>query len=509
MNRSAIIPCLVVNLLFIPHVSEGQNSEEEIPCRQPAVAGSFYSSDPLELKAQLSEFFQEAESGTANQHVAALIAPHAGYVFSGKVAASAYAQLNKEQSYDRVFLLGTSHHVYLKGASIYNHGNYKTPLGKVEVDLDLANELIGKYPFFEYVPEAHTQEHSLEVQLPFLQYRLHKHFKIIPIIIGTQSAATCKEIAEALKPYFTSRNLFVISSDFSHYPDYEGARNADHDTGAAIASNSPEAFLKALKDNESKRIPGLATSACGWSSILTLLNLSSEVSGMKVKDVRYQNSGDSRYGDKQRVVGYHAFAFNRSGESVEGDEISLSDEEKISLLRLARQSIESHLIDGSDPKVDEAELPQSLKIRCGAFVTLRKKGKLRGCVGHLQPDNPLYQIVPEMAWAAAFWDSRFDPVGWNELDDIDIEISVLTPLKRIHSIEEFELGKHGIYMVKGKYRGTLLPQVAESTHWSKNEFLEHCAADKAGIGKNGWQNADLYTYRAFVFSEQEILQLHQ
>jgi len=509
MNRSSVICCMVVNLLFIPHSSAGQTDEGDVPCREPAVAGSFYSSDPLELKAQLSEFFKEAENGPAGQNVAALISPHAGYVFSGKVAASAFAQLDPKQSFDHVFLLGTSHQVYLKGASIYNQGNYKTPLGEVEVDLALANELIGKHPFFEYVPEAHTREHSIEVQLPFLQYRLQKPFKIVPIIIGTRSAPTCKKIADALKPYFTSRNLFVISSDFSHYPDDEGAREADMATGEAIASNSPEKFLKAIQDNEAKHIPGLATSACGWSSILTLLNLSSQDLDIAVKDVRYQNSADSRYGDKLRVVGYHAFAFIRDEASSDSGEMSLSDKEKAILLQMARESIESKLSNIPRSKIDDSQLPRSLLVPCGAFVTLRENGKLRGCIGRLQSDNPLYKVVQEMAWAAAFLDSRFEPLEWSELDDLDIEISVLTPLKRIKSISEFELGKQGIYMVKGEHRGTLLPQVAQSTHWSKKEFLEHCASYKAGIGKDGWHDAELYTYQAFVFSEHEILEPQQ
>lgn len=505
MNRSAMVCCLCVNLLSIPFFSSGQNAEESVPCREPAVAGAFYSSDPLELKAQLATFFKNVENGTEGQDVAAVIAPHAGYVFSGEVAASAYAQLDPENTYDHIFLLGTSHHTYLSGASIYNQGNYKTPLGVVDVDLPLVNELIKQYSFFDYVEEAHEKEHSLEVQLPFLQYRLHKPFKIVPIIIGTRSASTCQKIADALKPYFNSRNLFVISSDFSHYPDYEGAQKADSATGAAIASNSPATFLKAIEENESKRIHGLATSACGWSSILTLLDMSSTIAGMQVNDVRYQNSGDSPYGDKYRVVGYHAFAFIRPQKAPDSEEMSLTNQEKLILLQIARQSIEEKLGMKSQSKVDESNLPSVLKVPCGAFVTLHKKDKLRGCIGHLQSDKPLYQTVQEMAWAAALLDSRFDAVDPDEMDDLDIEISVLTPLKRIHSIDQFVLGRDGIFMVKDGHRGTLLPQVAEKTHWTKIEFLEECASRKAGIGKNGWRDAELYTYQAIVFSEQEIL----
>ncbi len=506
MNRSTMVCCLVINLLAIPSISSGQNDEDSVPCREPAVAGAFYSSDPLELKAQMVEFFKKVKSNSENQDVAALIAPHAGYVFSGEVATSAYAQLDPDKAYDHIFLLGTSHRTYLNGASIYNKGNYKTPLGTVEVDLALANELIDQYSFFDYVEEAHGQEHSLEVQLPFLQYRLHKPFKIVPIIMGTRSASMCQKIADALKPYFNSRNLFVVSSDFSHYPDYEGAKEADSTTGAAIAANSPETFLKAIEENESKRIHGLATSACGWSSILTLLDMSSQVADMKVENVRYQNSGDSRYGDKLRVVGYHSFAFVRPQVSGDSHEMSLSNQEKKILLQIARQSIEEKLGKKKPSTVDESQLPESLKIPCGAFVTLHNNKQLRGCIGHMQSDKPLWKTVWEMAWAAALLDSRFEPVEASELDYIDIEISVLTPLKRIYSIDEFELGRDGILMEKDGRHGTLLPQVAEKTNWTKIEFLEQCAKRKAGIGKDGWQTADLYTYQAIVFSEHEILE---
>ncbi len=509
MKRSAILPCLVVNLLIIPVACQGQQSGEKAPVRQPVVAGSFYLSNPDHLKTQLSEFFQAAPQRPLSQKVAAIISPHAGYIFSGEVAAAAYAQLNPEQTFDHIFLLGSSHHVFLNGASIYNKGNYSTPLGIVEVDTKLANELITEHPFFEFVPQAHAQEHSLEVQLPFLQYRLKKPFKIVPIIIGTQSTATCKKIAEALKPYFNEKNLFVISSDFSHYPDYEDAMEVDQTTGNAISTNSPENFLKSLRDNASKEIPGLATSACGWTSILTLLEMSSETPGIKIRHTKYQNSGDSQFGDRIRVVGYHSFVFTRPESAGSFIGLSLTAEDKITLLKMARQAIEAVLQNKPLPEVNEAEISESLKMSCGAFVTLTEEHKLRGCIGRFLSDKPLYRIVQEMAVASALHDLRFDPVTLKELTEVEIEISVLTPLKPIDSIDEFELGKQGIYMVKGDRSGTFLPQVGESTNWSKEELLGRCARDKAGIGWEGWKDAELYTYEAFVFSEEELLQPKQ
>lgn len=492
-------------LLTFPFSGSGQNKGESISIRKPAVAGSFYPSDPGQLKSQLEKYFLAAGNPKVKSNIAAIIVPHAGYVFSGEVAASGFAQLDPDREYKHIFVIGTSHYVYLKGASVYNLGNFSTPLGIVEVDTDLASKLIRENPVFENAPEAHVKEHSIEVQLPFLQYHMKKPIKIIPIIIGTQSEETCRKIADALRPYFTSDNLFVISSDFSHYPDYVGAEEADKTTGDAIATNSPEKFLKARKENDAKNIPGLVTSCCGWSSLLTLLYLSSETKGMSVEHIQYKNSGDGSYGDKSRVVGYHSFIFTRREQQTQHTGFSLSTEEKKELLKLARTTIENQLQNRRFTPVDEPQLPEALKTLCGAFVTLHKNGQLRGCVGRFVTSEPLYKVVQQMAIAAAFQDTRFEPVELPEMTDIDVEISVLTTLKPIKSIDEFELGKQGIYMIKGNRSGTFLPQVANDTKWSKEEFMGHCARDKAGIGWDGWKDAELYTYEAFVFGEHELL----
>ena len=492
-------------LLALPFSCRGQNKTELPVIRKPAVAGTFYPSDPVQLKSQLELFYNKAGNPQGKENIGAVIVPHAGYIFSGEVAASAFAQIDPERQYEHIFVIGTSHHAYLKGASIYNLGDFSTPLGIVKVDTALATRLIKENPVFAESPVAHEKEHSIEVELPFLQFRMKKPFKIIPIIIGTQSESTCKKIADALKPYFNDENLFVISSDFSHYPDYLGAEEADKTTGDAIATNSPERFLTARNKNELKSIPNLLTSCCGWSSILTLLYLSSETKGMTVQHIQYKNSGDMEDGDKSRVVGYHSFIFNRDRQRDETIGFSLTAKEKIQLLKLARTTIEKQLRNQQFTPVDEPQLPDALKSQCGAFVTLRKNGQLRGCVGRFTADEPLYKVVRQMASAAAFQDTRFQPVELSEMKNIEVEISVLTPLKPIKSIEEFKLGKQGIYMVKGYHSGTFLPQVATETGWNKEDFLGHCARDKAGIGWDGWKDAELYTYEALVFSEKELM----
>ncbi len=469
-----------------------------------AVAGSFYPAEKQQLEKQLYIFFEHVEDTTTRQTAAAIIVPHAGYIFSGQVAADAYAKINPEKQYKRIFIIGTSHHEWLNGASIYSAGDYQTPLGNVKVDTELAKKLIDENKFIKFSPAAHDREHSIEVQLPFLQYHLKKPFQIVPIIISTNTAVTCKKIAEALMPYFNEENLFIISSDFSHYPKYSDAIKTDKITGEAVASNSPEIFADVINNNAKKDIPGLATSCCGWSSVLTLLLMTSQTPGIEIQHLMYLNSGDTPYGDKQKVVGYHSFIFSKSKAVSYSINFSLQDYDKEKLLEIARETIDNKLAGKPVSEFDENEFPPTLLNHCGAFVTLTKNGQLRGCIGRFIADEPLYKVVQDMALSSAFDDYRFSPVTMAEMNDIEIEISVLSPLKRIYSADEFELGKQGIYMIKGNRSGTYLPQVAEQTGWDKQEFLSHCASEKAGIGKDGWKNADLYTYEAFVFSEKEL-----
>ncbi len=468
--------------------------------REAVFAGSFYPGSAQQLNSMLDDLFEQAEKPSI-KNPSAIIVPHAGYVFSGKTAASAYNQITNPEHYERVFILASSHRVAFQGASIYSIGNYETPLGEVKVDFETARELMDKSRLFSFQPQAHAQEHSLEVQLPFLQKIFGTSLKIVPIILGTQSPETCKKLAETLKPYFNGKNLFVISSDFSHYPEYEDAIENDRITADAICSNSPQKLLSTIKENSKKNIPGLATSLCGWTSVLTLLYITHDMENVQFHKIDYSNSGDSPYGDKNQVVGYTAIAVEM--KSSQEDNFDLSQEEKKQLLSIARSTLEAYLKDQQIPEINEKNLSKNLLKPCGAFVTLNKEHRLRGCIGRFITDKPLYKTVQDMAIAAALYDSRFPSVSPDELDEIEIEISVLSPLKRINSIDEFELGKHGIYIKKGYHSGTFLPQVAQETNWTKEEFISHCARDKAGIGWDGWKDPDceLYIYTAIVFSE--------
>jgi AmmeMemoRadiSam system protein B/AmmeMemoRadiSam system protein A len=468
--------------------------------RQPYAAGKFYEADAGKLKSDLAYLFGKAQGGLA-ENVLAVISPHAGYVYSGEVAATAFKQLAPEKAYEHIFLIGSSHTMYLNGASVYDAGDYVTPLGTVKVDTELARKLIKENKYISFTEAAHTREHSLENQLPFLQYYLKKPFSIVPVIIGTDDPEILQSIAETLKPYLNDKNLFVISSDFSHYPRYRDAQHADSLTAKGILSNDPQVFLEALKTNEDKHYPGLVTSACGHSSILTLLYMTHDIPGTSYVPLKYMNSGDVSFGDKNRVVGYFALALTQKTDDPED---FLTREDKKQLLHIARQTIETYLNKHRMPAIDENTLSDNLKVHSGAFVTLNKYGSLRGCIGRFIADEPLYKVVQEMAIAAATQDYRFPTVEPEELKNIDIEISVLTPLKKIKSIDEIKLGRDGIYIKKGNRSGTFLPQVADETGWTKTEFLGHCARDKAGIGWDGWKDADIYTYQAIVFSEDKF-----
>ena len=462
--------------------------------RPATQANRFYTGDAKELEYEVDSLLMRHNSSQVYDNLAALIMPHAGYYFSGNVAASAYMTINTKKRYKRIFLLGPSHHEWLNGASVNTEADYyATPLGNVKVDHETAINLTKADSVFTYRHSAHAQEHCLEVQLPFLQCRLGDVPPIVPIIISTNDYYKLKRVADVLSPYFTDDNLFIISSDFSHYPSYEDACEVDAKTGKAIETGNVDEFIAAIEANANSGKRNLATSACGEFAIVTLMLMMD--SQYDVKHLMYQNSGDIDNYDHSRVVGYHSFAILRRDNT----SFTLSDDEKETLKGIAFQSIKDSL-DGK-PIAQPIFNPQFsiFNLKCGAFVSLHKFGRLRGCIGHFGEDYPLHEIVAKMAYAAAFEDPRFMPVTNDELADIDIEISVLTPMRRIRSIDEFQLHRHGIYIKKGFRSGTFLPQVADEVNWTKEEFLGHCAQDKAGIGWDGWRDAELYVYEAIVF----------
>jgi AmmeMemoRadiSam system protein B/AmmeMemoRadiSam system protein A len=503
-QKYGIMVCML--LIFFPFSCKLQTNQnvaagsQKLKNRNAIAAGSYYPANQAQLISLLDQCMAQAASRKVSGDVLAVIVPHAGYVFSGSVAASSFNQIPKDMKFDNIFIVGSSHHTLFDGASIYNQGHYITPLGTVPVNLELANDLINAHDCFDFFPEAHSKEHSIEVQLPFLQHHFTQDFKIVPIVIGTQDIQRCRDIAEALLPYFNPNNLFVISTDFSHYPAYEDAVKVDKKTASAVVANAPEELIRTLQANAREGIPGLLTSMCGWSSVLSLLYMTEHRKDIHVLQVDYKNSGDTEYGDRSRVVGYHSICFTRDTET--SSAYYLDKKDKDELLKIARKTIEEYLLHQRIPEFNTADYSKNLLSPAGAFVTLQKNDVLRGCIGQFEPDKPLYEVVRDMSISSSTRDYRFPPVTPDELPDIHIEISVLSPVRKIESVDEIVLGKHGIYIVQGSRSGTFLPQVATQTGWNLEEFLGYCAKDKAGIGWDGWKDADIYVYEAFVFEEK-------
>jgi MEMO1 family protein len=496
---------IVLLSIFVTMKIFAQNKTTD---RMPVASGRFYSADKEILRSDLAELFEKCKKSQDNLCVRAIISPHAGYVFSGKIAAAAYSTIAKNAEYKNIFVIGSSHVMSFEGASVYNSGDYITPLGNVAVNNEIANKLISENKIFDFPTDAHLQEHSIEVQLPFIQCYFNEKPMIVPIIIGTNNEYTVKKIAEALRPWFTKENLFVISSDFSHYPPYKEAIECDNSTALGIASGNPKTFLNTLKKNSEKQIPGLATSMCGWTSGLTLLYLAEQNKQLEIKVVDYCNSGDSPYGDKERVVGYNAMVMferksNKESNTDQDIEFSFSDKEKSQLFTIARNSIKSRLYNTKLTVLDEKTLPDKFKQKLGAFVTLKISGVLRGCIGRFISSDPLYEVVRASAFSSAFEDPRFSPLTKDEYEKTEIEITVLGPLKKINNINEIVLGKHGIYIKKDFRSGTMLPQVATEYGWTVEQFLGYTSRDKAGLGWDGWKDAEIYIYEGVVLEDNK------
>ncbi|PZX14543.1 hypothetical protein LX69_02369 [Breznakibacter xylanolyticus] len=465
--------------------------------RQPAVAGMFYDSDPNQLAHRVDELLAGAHEAVPSHQVAALIVPHAGYVYSGAVAAAAYAFLPRDGQWERIFIIGSSHRELFEGASVDAVDSYRTPLGTVPVDKETVNALMEQSEWFRYHPMAHEHEHTLEVQLPFLQRHLYQMPPIVPVVVGTHRAEVCTEMGRILSRWFNSRSLFIISTDFSHYPSHDDACYIDQLTANAILKNDPRVLTDQLKKNKAANISGLDTSLCGWSSVLTLLNITTTFP-VDYRHLKYQNSGDMDFGDIERVVGYQAIGVFRKNKD---NHLEFTNADQSELLARARAAFESAVTGHGHPAPPAEPHSAANEAKAGAFVSLYKDGKLRGCIGQFPSTMPLWRVIEDAARSAALRDSRFTPVTPDELPGMSVELSIITPLRRIDSEKEIVLGKHGIYIRKGMYSGTFLPQVADHTGWSVTEFLGHCARDKAGIGWDGWRDADLFVYEAIVVEE--------
>jgi len=487
--------------------------------RKPAVAGQFYPGDPLELTKEIGEYFKKAKKEPIPGKILALISPHAGYPFSGPVAAYAYKVL-EGMKYDIVVVIAPSHYVRLSGASVYDGDAYQTPLGTIPVDTQLCRGITQQNDLVFLSDSGHAPigrygEHSLEVELPFLQIVLG-HFNLVPIMlaipypeISEHDYEVCEALATALANSLKGKNaLIVASSDLSHDHTYDEAVKLDRRVAERVSSFDPGGLYEDIAKGRCE--------ACGSLPMIATLITARMLGADKAMVVKYANSGDIVGDRNSRIVGYMAAVIYNSQANPKkekmksevkkvGVSLGLSEEDKKVLLNIARKTIEGKV---KGEKLSEFKVDSPiLKENRGAFVTIKEHGQLRGCIGYIEAIKPLYITVQEMAEAAALNDPRFPPVTPEELDKLELEISVLTPLKKIKDINEIEIGKHGILLKKPCYRGVcqgvFLPQVATEQGWDRITFLNELCF-KAGIDDpNCWkgEDAEIYIYSADVFSE--------
>jgi len=458
--------------------------------KQAEFAGQFYPDNKSELSAVINDYFAQVKSSAPDRQVFALIVPHAGYGFSGQTAAYAY-NLIRNKPYKTVVVIGTGHRLAFNGFSVYPSGTFSTVLGNIDIDESFAQELLGKDEEAVFNQAAFNGEHSVEVELPFLQSAL-TDFKIVPVITGDASLDTCKRFAGLLKQAIGNRDdvLIVVSTDMYHGYDPAQAEKIDHLTLSYLKSLDSQGLYYGLRDEKLQ--------LCGGFGAVCALILFQELGYNNLEVLNYTNSAKVT-GDNQKgkwVVGYASCVIYGKEKKV-----MLNAIEKKRLLEIARDSIGTYLSTNKKLEI-KAEAP-ALSARLGAFVTLNEHDQLRGCIGNLVGNRPLYLTVRDMAIEAATDDPRFPALKPDELSRVKIEISVLSELVKVDSADKIKLGVHGVLVRQGYNSGVFLPQVATETGWSKEEFLNHLCQDKAGIPADAWKTgkAELYIFEAEVFSE--------
>lgn len=435
----------------------------ESTARRPAVAGTFYPSGAAPLEAAVKGFVADAVAPKGERPIA-IVVPHAGYVFSGQIAADAYRQA-MPWPFDVVVILGTNHTTAaFDGVSVYQGSGYRTPLGVAAIDQEIAKKLAAADRRFAYRPDAHASEHSEEVQVPFVQVAFPKA-KIVTAVVGSSDPAVTAAFGKALADVLKGRNALVVaSSDLSHYPSRPDAIDSDRATLKAVASLDPAAFKASNALQEQRHRANLVTCACGEAPILAAMNAARALGARRGVVISYANSADGFGGDPERVVGYGAVMFTAGPGGTDTTALdrpqpaprgTLSAADRKTLLQIARKTLERTFATGLPP-LPRSDSP-ALQANAGAFVTLNVRGQLRGCIGNMTADTPLAVTVSRMALAAATEDPRFSPVRAAELDSIDIEISVLTPFARVAGPAAIQVGRDGVLIEKSGHRGCLPP----------------------------------------------------
>jgi len=505
---------LTLGFLSFPLAKEKVSKMKDL-VRKPAVAGAFYPADPDELLRDVKNYLDRATPQTVKGDIVAIVSPHAGYMYSGWVAAYGY-KLLEGKKYKTVVVISPSHVEYFNYSSVFPGKAYETPLGTVPINKELSEKIASMSNAVKLDTAGHLfqpfnrGEHALEVQLPFLQATLD-NFSLVAIVMGDQSRENVEALGNALGEALKGENaLIVASTDLSHFHSDNTARSLDGVFMDLLKEFDPDKLFSAIASKK--------TEACGGGPVVSAMIAARKLGATECVVLHYANSGDIT-GDRSNVVGYTSAVLVKGNKSEDPEvnkkeakkgaskkdqfEIGLTKEDKIFLLKLARNVIsaecrgEHYRIPPYTSKVfDEPR---------GAFVTLHKHGQLRGCIGYIEPIKPLVETIVEMAKAAAFNDWRFPPVKAEEVPELDIEISILSPIKEIKDTNEIVVGKHGIIITRGMHRGLLLPQVATEWGWDREKFLEQTCL-KAGLPTDAWKEkgTKIEIFSAEIFNEKEL-----
>ena len=477
MRRSLIV--LAAGTVLLSSVLSAQGL-------RPAVfAGQFYEADPAKLAALVDGYLNAAAPAALPAgRLVGVIAPHAGYVYSGRTAAAAYALL-KGRPIDTVVIVGPSHRDGFEGCSIWPDGGFETPLGTARVDAALAKE-IAKASGFRFRREAFAEEHSVEVQVPFVQ-RVLPNAAIVPIVMGFQTRDTIRTLAMALTKACRDKNAVVVAStDMSHFLPRDKAQAVDAATSALVRDLKTESLIRKVEAGENI--------LCGGGPVAALLMMAEKAGQPRAEVLARTDS--SAFGGS--VVGYFAAAV-LAGAAPDQEDFTLTSEEKADLLKMARTAMTEFLTRGTE--IEDRSGREKFRAPRGAFVTLTKAGELRGCIGYIEPVMPLGQTVIRTAIYAATQDPRFRAVTAAELKDLRFDISVLTTPREIADPRLVKVGTHGLIVERGGSKGVLLPQVPVEQGWDRETFLaEGCL--KAGLPADAWRKgAKLSVFQAIVFHE--------
>ena len=497
--RRHIIWNLVVLVAATAACSQPATAGGDESVRAARFAGSWYPGTSDELATTVDRVLVEDPTPVLAGRPLALIAPHAGYRYSAPVAADAYRCL-KGHTYKRVIVLAFSHRSASRYQGVDVPGDltaYATPLGNVPIDRVACDELL-KNRLFTSTPGMGDQEHSLELQLPFLQ-RSVGAFQLIPLYVGRMTTEEYAEAAKAILPLLGDETLLVASTDFTHFGPNYGYAPFKEDVQASLRKMADEvagAIQRCDFDGFTEHVEGTRDTICGRGPVKLLLRVLAMNGGALGTRAGYDTSGRIA-GDWTNSVTYQSFVFTpRPG--------SLNHAQRETLLKLARETVTAQLHGQPPPSVDADQLDAKLRADGACFVTLENHGRLRGCIGHMKAQGPLYECIVSNA-VNACQDGRFvnDPVTAPELSELDIEISYLTPLRQVKDVKEIVVGQHGLWITRGFRRGVLLPQVAYERGWTREEFLAQTCR-KAGLPLDAWKDhtSEIYSFEAEVFGEK-------